>query len=66
MAHEEYNQAVNNETTRIQNTDGQNESNVEELPETGSAEENMTPVLGILTKILGIGTLIFSRKTNKS
>lgn len=63
---EEYNQTVNNETTRIPNDGGQNKSDVEELPKTGSTEENMTPILGILSTILGIGTLIFSRKIHKS
>ncbi|NWK84934.1 peptidase [Staphylococcus sp. GSSP0090] len=80
VSNEEYSQAVENETARIQNNGKETTANnavgiteksnvdTQELPETGSSEENtvLNITLGILTATLGLSAILFSRKANRS
>lgn len=80
VSNEEYSQAVENETARIQNNAKETTANntvgvteksnvaTQELPKTGSSKENtvFNITLGILTAILGVSAILYSRKVNRS
>ncbi|PTK58058.1 hypothetical protein BUZ61_10815 [Staphylococcus nepalensis] len=71
---EEYNQAIQNETARIQNESEKtsentnaSQSKVSELPETGSEETNNTAITTIFaTILLAVGSLLTFKRLSKS
>ena len=71
---EEYNQAVESETARIQNESEQtsentnaSQSKVSELPETDSEETNNTAITTIFaTILLAVGSLLTFKRLSKS
>lgn len=71
---EEYNQAVESETARIQNESEQtsentnaSQSKVSELPETGSEETNNTAITTMIaTILLAVGSLLTFKRLSKS